>query len=85
MVDHKRKVSASAWTSSPTAILKRKLKKTYATDMPIELLCYSDGRLVDTDDMLRPRIEAIANGDTNPFRRVWFHGEDDVYLMFGDR
>jgi len=61
------------------------MKKTYATNLPIELLCYWDGRVVDTDDMMRVQIEEIANGDTNPFRRVWFHGEDGFYLMYGDR
>jgi len=86
MIDiSKRVASASVWTNSPTAILKRKMQKTYATDLPIELLCYLDGRVVDTDDMMRVKIEEIANGDTNPFRRVWFHGEDGVYLMYGDR
>jgi hypothetical protein len=75
----------SFWTGDPTArIVRTKMHKNYDTDMPIELLCYWDARTVSTDDMIVPTIEAVSNAGRNPFRRVWYHGEDGVHLVCGD-
>jgi hypothetical protein len=75
---------AFTWTGDPTErIVRSKMHKSYDTDLPIELLCYWDGRTVSTDDMIIPTIELVVNHGLNPFRRVWYHGEDGVYLVHG--
>jgi hypothetical protein len=68
------------YTSDPTeAILRDKLRKSYATQVPIELVCYWGGRTVSTDDMIIPTIEAtLADARVNPFRAVWYVGEKVV-------
>jgi hypothetical protein len=77
---------AFTWTSDPTErIVRGKMHKSYDMDLPIELLCYWDGRTVSTDDMIVPTIEAMVNSGRNPFRRVWYHGEEDVHLVYGAR
>lgn len=73
-------------TSDPTErIVRSKMHKNYDTALPIELLCYWDGRTVSTDDMIIPTIEMVVNSGPNPFRRVWYHGEHGVYLVYGAR
>ena len=86
MIARAPKESAGAiWPGDPTArILRNKMQKTYQTDLPVELLCYWDARTVSTDDMIIATIEEIASGVSNPFRRVWYLGEEGVYLLCGD-
>lgn len=44
---------AGSATSDPTEkILRQKLHKTYRTKLPIELLCYTNGRTVSLDDLI---------------------------------
>ena len=46
----------SVWTADPTErIVRDKMHKKYQTHLPIDLVCYWDGRTVSTDDMIRPR------------------------------
>lgn len=77
---------AFTWTGDPTeGIVRGKMHKTYDTSLPVELLCYWDGRTVSTDDMIVPTIEMVVNSGRNPFRRVWYHGEEGLYLVYGAR
>ena len=75
----------SVWTADPTErIVRDKMHKKYQTHLPIDLVCYSDGRTVSTDDMILPTIEKVVNSvSANPFRRVWYHGEGGVHLVAG--
>ena len=65
-------------TSDPSAtIIRNKLNKKYITNAKsIELLIYTDGRIVTPDDAIiatiLPWFDAVAQ---NPFKRVWFMGE----------
>ena len=76
----------AVFTGNPTlGILRKKMRKNYDTDLPVELLCYWDGRTFSTDDEIFPMIEQVVNGDRNPFRRVWYLGEiGRSYLMYDD-
>ena len=62
-------------------IAKKKIKKSknYRTDYPdypIELLFYTDGRVVQAPDMSISSIQNSFNrSDTGRFRRVWFMGQ----------
>jgi hypothetical protein len=67
-------------TADPTEhILRRKLHKTYETERPIELLCYTNARTVSADDQIIAEAQRWARSLEGPFRRVWLLGEKDVY------
>ena len=57
-------------------IARKKIKqsKDYRTDYPIELLFYTDGRVVQPPDMSIPSIQESFSSDAGRFRRVWFMG-----------
>lgn len=77
-----KEVSAT-YTVDPTErIVRQKMHKVYDTQLPVELVCYWDARVVSTEEMILEKIHRTANSGPNPFRRVWFHGENAVYLVF---
>ena len=60
--------------SSEDAFL-RKIAKSYQTDVPTELLCYT-GRAGVSDDVILASLRALTNmHGLGPFRRVWFLGQ----------
>lgn len=70
-------------TSDPSAeIVRKKLKKIYMTSHPIELLVYSDGRLITPDDVIIPTITPILESRNGPYRRAWFMGEKATCLIW---
>jgi hypothetical protein len=71
------------WTSDPSAALVRqKLKKSYTTPYPIELLVYTDGRVITPDDVILPMITPIFESRNGPYRRAWFMGEHETCLVW---
>jgi hypothetical protein len=66
------------WTADPSSrIICNKLGKKYQTKHPIELLCYTDARLVTPDDVIIPTIQLIIElRGLGMFRRVWLLGEE---------
>jgi hypothetical protein len=64
-------------TSDPSErIVRNKLHKTYRTDARhIELLIYTDGQIITTDDSIIPTILPLLDAISHPFKRVWFMGE----------
>lgn len=71
--------TAAFWSSDPTAaIVRKKLRKTYRTAHPVELLCYTNGRVVTPDGEIREQLVRWVNAIDGPFRRVWLLGEQDV-------
>jgi hypothetical protein len=80
----KVRVSATAvLTADPTRReLLKKLRKSYACEVPVDLLCYVDGLLVTADDVALAVMRAVVDAEgLGPFRSIWFHGEDGVYLV----
>lgn len=61
------------WNADPTKrIICEKLEKKYTTAHPIELLCYTVGRIITTDDAIIPTIQVVINSrGPGSFRRVW--------------
>jgi hypothetical protein len=70
--------------SDPTEnIVANKLRKDYQTQHPIELLCYTAGRIVTPDGVIIPTIREILDlYGFGPFRRVWFLGEESCQVIF---
>ena len=75
--------AGSLTTSDPTEkALRQKLHKTYRTTLPIELICYTNGRVVTPDDQIFSKAQLWANAIDGPFRKVWLLGEKDVYEVW---
>ncbi|MGL4489996.1 MAG: hypothetical protein ACRCU5_11205 [Rhizobiaceae bacterium] len=73
------------WTFDPTnEILKSKLEKTYNSEHPVHLLCYTNGRVVTPDDVVKEEITAILKTGTNDkFVEVWYWGEKTIFEFSG--
>jgi hypothetical protein len=71
------------WPADPTQrVLLKKLRNSYACDVPVDLLCYTDRLLVTPDDVALAEMRALVDAEgLGPFRRIWFHGEHRVYLV----
>ena len=75
--------STSFVTSDPTEkTVRQKLHKSYRTSLPIELLCYTNGRTVSPDDLIFCEAQRWANAVDSPFRKVWLLGEKGVYEVW---
>lgn len=74
--------AALATSDSTERTLCHKLRKTYKTSLPIELLCYTNGRTVSTDDMIISESQLWANAIDGPFRKIWLLGEKGVYEVW---
>jgi hypothetical protein len=71
------------YTSDPSEErVRSKLSKTYETLHPIELLLHWEGRTISTDDMVVSTIKPILEREDHVFRRVWYLGEQGVYLVY---
>ena len=60
---------------------RKKIKKSkdYRTDYPIELVFYTDDRVVQPPDMSILSIQESFSSDAGRFRRVWFMGEPNLH------
>jgi hypothetical protein len=69
---------AFLWVEDPTEqAYFAKLKKTYESDVLIELICYTDGRLVTPDDGIEMKLrDLVRMQGTGPFSRIWLFGEN---------
>jgi len=62
-------------------VLRKKLKKRYQTEYPVELLCYVSGRTISPDIVILDRIRPMIDMDNGQFRRVWLLG-DQCHLVW---
>lgn len=70
-------------TADPSAsIIRKKLRRTYQTDHPIELLCYTDGRVVTPANVILPTIRPYLASWRSPFRRAWLLSRSDVHHVW---
>lgn len=73
-------------TSDPSAnIISKKLRKKYETDAPIELLCYTAGRIVTPDNIILPTIKPYLRSWHHTFRRAWLLGREGIYVVWDTR
>ncbi len=71
------------WTADPSRqIICNKLEKKYQTKHPIELLCYTAGRLVTPDNVIIPTVQHIIElSGFGMFQRVWLLGEEACQII----
>ena len=70
-------------TSDPSwTIVLKKLRKTYQTERPVELLCYTDGRIITPPDVIRPTLEPLLGSFRHTFARAWLMAEGEVYSLW---
>jgi hypothetical protein len=62
-------------------VLRKKLKKNYRTEYPVDLLCYASGRTVSPDSVILAAIRPLIETNSGKFRRVWLFG-DRCYLAW---
>ena len=72
-------------TSDPSPnIMSKELRKKYETDVQIELLCYTAGRIVTPDDVILQMIKLYLRTWRHTFRRAWLLGrKGGVYVVWG--
>lgn len=65
-------------TSDPTwQIVKKKLKKKYVTEHPLELLFYTNGRIVTPQDLILSTIRAYLPS-SHVYRKIWLLRNKEV-------
>lgn len=70
-------------TSDPSfGIVRGKLRKSYQTPHPIELLCYTAGRIITPPDVILPTISPLLGSFRHTFRRAWLLAENCVYEVW---
>jgi hypothetical protein len=70
-------------TSDPSpGIVRNKLRKTYKTEHPIELLCYTDGRVITPADVILPSIRPYLGSFRHVFRRAWLFCDNKAFTVW---
>ena len=70
-------------TSDPSwTIVLKKLRTKYDTNYPVELLCYTDGRIITPNDVIRPTLEPLLISYRHTFSRAWLMSRGEVYLLW---
>lgn len=69
-------------TSDPTEnILENKLKKNrYAGNVPVELLCYTNGRTASPEKFIKEKAAFFLNKKEFQYRRIWLLTPEGVSL-----
>lgn len=71
------------YTSDPSIeVITKKMLKKYQSAYLIELLCYTNDRLVTPDDVIIPTIIPYLECNSGQFRRVWFFGKEISGLIY---
>ena len=69
-------------TADPSvAIVGKKLGRSYQTPYPIELICYTDGRVVTPVDVLVPTLVPVLSSYSHGFRRIWLLADGEVHVL----
>jgi hypothetical protein len=69
-------------TDPSAAILRRKLRRMYETSHPIELLCYTNGRIITPPDMIVLNLKLYLGSFRHAFRRAWLLAEAKVEVLW---
>ena len=71
-------------TSDPTEkLLIAKSQRKYRTSYPIELVCYTHGRVITPLNVMVPRMRlALQSARKSPFRRVWLFSRKQVQQVW---
>jgi hypothetical protein len=72
-------------TADPSRqIISRKLRRRYETQHPIELLCYTRGRVVTPPSTIIPTILPYLNSWRHTFRKVWLFSGGKVHHIWSE-
>jgi len=70
-------------TSDPSPnIISKKLRKKYETAVPIELLCYTAGRVITPDNVILSTITPYLRTWRHTFSKAWLLGRKGVYVVW---
>jgi len=70
------------YTSDPSkSILSKKLKRTYKTDRPVQLVCYTNGRVMTPHDVLVPTMQRLVLVPQRCFEKIWLFTDVGVELI----
>lgn len=70
-------------TTDPSAkIIRKKLRRRYQTDYLVELLCYTDGRVITPANVILPTIRPYLASWKSIFRRAWLLNRGEVYQVW---
>lgn len=70
-------------TADPSQnIVRQKLHKTYRVNCPVELVCYTNARVITPDDAILAAIRPWFAAIDGPFRRAWLLGEKNLYEVW---
>lgn len=75
-------IEASSRSNPTNEVIHKKLKKEYITQLPIELICYTSGRVIPPDDIILEEACKCANSTKGPFRKIWLLGEKNIYEVW---
>ena len=66
------------------ALIELKVFKELAerAQLPIELLCYTNARVVSPDDLIIAVAKTCATSTEGRFRKIWLLGEKGVYEVW---
>lgn len=71
-------------TSDPSGlIIQKKLRRRYKTPHPIELVCYTDGRIGTPADVIIPVAVRQLQASAHNFRKAWFLCRKQVHVLWG--
>ena len=71
-------------TTDPTGeIIRNKLHRSYITKARrIDLLVYTDGRVISPDSQITEIVLAWVGSLEHPFANVWYSGENEARLLW---
>lgn len=70
-------------TADPTtAILNKKLSRNYQIKYSVDLLIYTDGRIVTPDSTIIPTISFLLTSKTHIFKNIWFMGNKQIVRLW---
>jgi hypothetical protein len=71
------------WTADPSSrIVRNKVRKQYRTSHPVELICYTDGRVVTPHDIIIPTVCPIFDSRNGAFRKAWLLGQTGLHVLW---
>lgn len=85
-ISHDARNSSCSYTRSEDPSkkkLKDKLSKIYKTEHPIELLLYTNGRVVTPDDLIIANCKPLIEATNIKFRKIWLWG-DSVHMLYNE-
>jgi hypothetical protein len=70
-------------TSDPSwVIVHKKLRKKYQTVHPVQLLCYTEGRIITPTDVILPTLRLLLSTFRHTFDKAWLMSKGEVFSLW---